>query len=149
MKILFQISVNIRLKIGNGSGASATDTHKWPLFCETNAWTKKYSLLYESIIYDGADEVKMLSIHCVFLIKFDITHNQCVRRTRQFYPTWHILRRIFLKIILYIAYNLLPYWKNVHSYQKQLVTKIYWTRVFTNFTLYGRMCQLTWIRRIT
>ena len=32
---------------------------------------------------------------------------------------WHILRRIFYKILTYIAYNLLPYWKYVHTYQKQ------------------------------
>ena len=45
---------------------------------------KKYSLLCESIIYDGADEVKMLSVRCIFQIKFYITRHQCVRRTRQF-----------------------------------------------------------------
>ena len=50
MKILFQIPVNIRLKIGNVSGGSSPDTHKWPLFWKTKAWTKKYSLLCESII---------------------------------------------------------------------------------------------------
>ena len=118
MKIIIQIPINIRLKIGNGSGASVTDTQNdhFPL---TNAWTKKYSLLCESIIYDGADEVKMLSVHCIFLIKFYITRNQCVRRIRQFYQKWHILRRIFCKILTYIAYNLLPYWKYVHTYQKQ------------------------------
>ncbi len=128
MKILFQIPVNIRLKIGNVSGGSSPDTHKWPLFWKTKAWTKKYSLLCESIIYDGADDVKMLSVHCIFLIKFYITRNQYVRRTRQFCPKWPILRRIFQKILIYIAYTLLPYWKHVHTYQKQLETKIYWVR---------------------
>ena len=128
MKILFQIPVNIRLKIGNVSGGSSPDTHKWPLFWKTKAWTKKYSLLCESIIYDGADDVKMLSVHCIFLIKFYITRNQYVRRTRQFCPKWPILRRVFQKILIYIAYTLLPYWKHVHTYQKQLETKIYWVR---------------------
>ena len=47
---------------------------------------KKYSLLCDNIIYDGADDVKMLSVHCIFLIKFYITRNQYVRRTRQFCP---------------------------------------------------------------
>ena len=128
MKILFLIPVNIRLKIGNGSGGSSPDTHKWPLFCKTKAWTKKYSLLCESIIYDGAEDVKMSSGHCIFLIKFYITRNQCVRRTRQFCPKWHILRRIFWKILILIVYTLLPYGKHVYTYQKQLETKIYWLR---------------------
>ena len=107
---------------------------------------EKYSLLCESIIHDGADEVKMLSVHCIFLIKFYITRNQCVRRIRQFYQKWHILRRIFYKILTYIAYNLFPYWKYVHTYQKQWQKYVGYdflkarTRVFTNFTLYWRMC---------
>ena len=84
--------------------------------------------LCESIIYDGADGVKMLSVHCIFMIKFYITSNQYVRRTRQFCPKWPILRRIFQKILIFIAYTLLPYWKHVHTYQKQLETKIYWVR---------------------
>ena len=136
MKILFQIPVNIRLKIGNVSCGSSPDTHKWPIFWKTKAWTKKYSLLCKSIIYDGADDVKMLSVHCIFPIKFYITRNQYVRRTRQFGPKWHILRRIFLKILIYIAYNLLPYWKHVHTHQKQLEKKIYWVRKF--FKCLGR-----------
>ena len=102
---------------------------------------KKYSLLCESIIYDGADDVKMLSVHCILLIKFYITRNQCVRRTRQFCQNWHILRRIFfLKILTYIAYNLLSYWKHVHTYQNSDKNILGTTRVFTNFTLYWRMC---------
>ena len=137
MKILFQIPVNIRLKIGNGSGGSSPDTHKWPLFSKSKAWTKKYSLLCESIIYDGADDVKMFSVHCIFLIKFYITRNQYVRRTRQFCPKWPILRHIFQKILIYIAYTLLPYWKHVHTYQKQMETKIYWVR--KNFKCLGRV----------
>ena len=81
-----------------------------------------------------------------FLIKFYITRNQCVRRIRQFYQKWHILRRIFYNILTYIAYNLLPYWKYVHTYQNSdkniLGTNFFKarTRVFTNFTLYWRMC---------
>ena len=137
MKILFQIPVNIRLKIGNVSGGSSPDTHKWPFFWKTKAWTKKYSLLCESIIYDGAGDLKMLSVHCICLIKFYITRNQYVRRTRQFCPKWHILRWIFLKILIYIANNLLPYWKHIHTYQKQLETKIYWVRKF--FKCLGRV----------
>ena len=70
----------------------------------------------------------MLSVHCIFLIKFYITRNQYVRRTRQFCPKWPILRRVFQKILIYIAYTLLPYRKHVHPYQKQLETKIYWVR---------------------
>ena len=128
MKILFRIPLNIRLKIGNVSGGSSPDTHKWPLFCKTKAWTKKYSSLCESIIYDGADDVKMLSVHCIFLIKFYITRNQYKRRTRRSCQKWHILRRIFQKILIYTAYPLLPYWKHGHTHQKQLVTKIYWVR---------------------
>ena len=46
---------------------------------------EKYSLLCESIIYHGSDWVKALSVQCIFLIKFYITRNQCVRRTRQFF----------------------------------------------------------------
>ena len=45
-------------------------------FWKTKAWTKKFSLLFESIIYDGADDEKMLSVDCLFLIKFYITRNQ-------------------------------------------------------------------------
>ena len=102
MKIIIQIPINIRLKIGNGSGVSVMDTHKWPLFCKQMHERKQYSLLCESIIYDAADDVKMLSVHCILLIKFYITRNQCVRRTRQFFQNWHILRRIFfLNINLY------------------------------------------------
>ena len=36
---------------------------------------KQYSLLCESILYDGADEMKMLSVHCSFLVKVYITRN--------------------------------------------------------------------------
>ena len=137
MKILFQIPVNIRLKIGNVSGGSSPDTYKWPLFWKTKAWTKTYSLFSESIIYDGADDVKMLSVHCIFLIKFYITRNQYVRRTRQFCPKWPIRRPVFQKILIHIAYTLLPYWKHVHAYQKLLETKIYWVRKF--FKCLGRV----------
>ena len=151
MKILFQIPVNIRLKIGNVSGGSLPDTHKLPLFWKTNAWTKKYSLICESIIYDGADDVIMLSVHCIFLIKFSIIRNQYVRRTRQFCSKWPILRRIFQKILIYIAYTLLPYWKHVNTYQNQLETKIYWVRnifkclgrVFLGISHFTGECALT------
>ena len=37
---------------------------------------------------------------------------------------------IHLSRSLYLYYNLLSYWKHVHTYQKQLVTKIYWVRNF-------------------
>ena len=79
----------------------------------------------------------MLSVHCIFLIKFYITRNQYVRRTRQFSPKWPILRKIFQKILTYIAYTLLPYWKHVHTYQKQLETKLCWVR--KNFKGLGRV----------
>ena len=55
-------------------------------FLKNQGMNEKYSLLCESIIYDGADDVKMLSVHCIFLIKFYITRKQYVRRTRQFCP---------------------------------------------------------------
>ena len=64
---------------------------------------EKKSLLCESILYDGADGVKMLSVHCIFLIKFYIIRNQCVRRTRQFcqkmtYFETNILKNINLHV---------------------------------------------------
>ena len=41
------------------------------------------------------------------------------------------------KMLIYIAYNFLPYWKHVHTYQKQLETKIYW--VWKIFKCLGRV----------
>ena len=58
MKNLFQIPFNTRLKISNGSGASATDTHKWPLFCKTNAWTKLDMCLWNTDA-PGGNKVKI------------------------------------------------------------------------------------------
>ena len=53
-----------------------------------------------------------------------------------------------LKILIYIAYTLLLYWKQVHTYQKQLETKIYWVRknvkclgrVFLGISHFTREC---------
>ena len=137
VKILFRIPVNIQRKIGNVSGGSSPDTHKWPLFCKTKAWTKKILFVMWKYNIWRCRWCENVVWHCIFLIKFHITRNQYLRRTRQFCPKWHILRRIFKKILMYIAYNLLPYWKHVHTYQKQLVTKIYWVR--KNFKCLGRV----------
>ena len=112
---------------------------------------KKSSLLCESIIYDGADEVKMLtlSVHCFCWWNFTLpVINVCVGHA--ILPKMTYSETNILKITICIAYNLLSYWNTFIP-----IKKSWWQKYigyeqflkasdanFANFTLYWRMWQV-------